>query len=122
VIWVPTFLLPTGVNTLSRAVDTATFMSNMDIGEMFLNFVVHKSMQALCGVDLMDYFGEDTVLWERWTQVAMGLKSYPYQVVQAILVAKEVIWGDRSDPANGFRWDTVWLKLQGSKQYDSRLP
>jgi hypothetical protein len=67
VIWVPRFPLPTAY-TLSRVVDTVTFMSNMDIGEIFMNlFVLHKSMQALCGVDLMDYFGEDTVLGERWT-------------------------------------------------------
>ncbi len=42
----------------------------MDIGEMFLNFVLHESMQALCGVDLTQFFGEKdehgkpVVLWE----------------------------------------------------------
>jgi hypothetical protein len=41
-------------------------------------------------------------IWERWVRTAMGLKSPPYQAVQAILVAKEVILGDRRDPANVF--------------------
>jgi hypothetical protein len=63
VIWVPRFPLPT-VETLLRAVESGTFMSEMDIGEMFLNFVLHESMQALCGVDLTHYFGEGKVLWE----------------------------------------------------------
>jgi hypothetical protein len=48
VIWVPRFLLSM-VDTLLRAVDYGTYMSNMDICEMFLNFVLHESMQALCG-------------------------------------------------------------------------
>jgi hypothetical protein len=34
------------------------FMSGMDIGEKFLNVVLHESMQVLwCGVDLIAYFG-----------------------------------------------------------------
>jgi hypothetical protein len=30
-------------------------MSDMDISEMFLNFILHKSMQVLCGVDLAHF-------------------------------------------------------------------
>jgi hypothetical protein len=62
-IWVPRFPLPT-MNTHLRAVDSNTYMSDMDIGEMFLNFVLHESMQALCGVDLTQYFGEKRTSWE----------------------------------------------------------
>jgi hypothetical protein len=53
-IWVPRFPLPM-VNTHQRGVDSNTWMSDMDIGEMFLNFFLHKSMQALCGVDLEQF-------------------------------------------------------------------
>ena len=126
-IWVPRFPLPT-VNTHLRAVDSSTWMSDMDIGEMFLNFILHESMQALCGVDLTQFFGDKdesgkpTILWERWTRAAMGLKSSPYQAVQAILVAKEMVRGDRRDPKNAYRWDNVRLNLPGSKDYDPRHP
>jgi hypothetical protein len=65
-------------------------MSDMDIGEMFLNFVLHESMQALCGVGLSSFFagmdeeGKAVKLWERWTRAAVRrLKSSPYQAVQA---------------------------------------
>jgi hypothetical protein len=51
----------------------------------------------------------------------MGLKLSPYQAVQAILVAKEVIQGNRSNPTNAFRWDTVRLNLPGSTEYNLRL-
>jgi hypothetical protein len=55
-IWVPQFPFPM-INTHLRAVDGSTFVSNMDIGEMFLNFVLHESMEVfLCGVDLGSFF------------------------------------------------------------------
>jgi hypothetical protein len=71
------------ISTHLQAVEGDTFMSNMDIGEVLLNFVLHESMQALCGGDLTQYFGEKDKankliwLWEKWTWVAMGLKSLP---------------------------------------------
>jgi hypothetical protein len=52
----------------------------------------------------------------------MGLKSSPYQAAQAILVAKEVILGDRSDTTNVFRWDDVRLNLPGYPDYGPALP
>jgi hypothetical protein len=52
----------------------------------------------------------------------MGLKSSPYQAVQAILVGKEIVKGDQKDPNNAFRWDDVRLKLPGSKDYDPKYP
>ena len=128
-IWVPRFPLPT-VATHLRAVEPGTFMGDMDVGEMFLNFVLHESMQALCGVDLTEFFGEagtepnskPKLLWERWVRAAMGLKSSPYQAVQGMLVVKEVILGDRLDPDNVFRWDKIRMNLPGSESYDPSLP
>jgi hypothetical protein len=127
-IWVPRFPLPT-VGTHLRAVESGTFMGDMDVGEMFLNFVLHESMQALCGIDLTEFFGEEAelngkpkLLWERWVRAAMGLKSSPYQAVQGMLVVKEVILGDRLDPENVFRWDKIRMNLPGSETYDPRLP
>ena len=112
-----------------RAVDENTFMGDMDIGEMFLNFILHQSMQALCGVDLTEFFGKSDpesgrkqVLWEKWVRCAMGLKSSPYQAVQAMLVVKEVILGDPRDAENVFRWDKVRMNLPGSTDYDPTLP
>jgi hypothetical protein len=64
-IWVPRFPLPT-VATLLRAMEPGYYMSDFDVGEMFLNFVLHESMQALCGIDLTKYFGNGEVLWEHW--------------------------------------------------------
>jgi hypothetical protein len=104
-------------------------MGDMDIGEIILNFILHESMQALCGVDLTEFFGKkdkstgrNILLWEKWVRAAMGLKSSPYQAVQGILVAKEVILGDRTDSGNVFRWDDVRMNLPGASDYDPALP
>jgi hypothetical protein len=117
------------VNTMLRTVDENSFMGDMDIGEMFLNFILHESMQALCGIDLTEFFGKSdkstgkkTLLWEKRVRAAMGLKSSPYQAVQGILVAKEVILGNRTDSGNVFRWDDVRMNLPGAANYDQALP
>jgi hypothetical protein len=77
---------------------------------MFLNFVLHRKLQVLAGVDLTHYFPKGDTgskVWEVWLRAAMGLQSSPYQAVQAMGVAEEVIRGDRKDPTNVYRWDTV---------------
>jgi hypothetical protein len=96
-IWVPCFLLPT-MNTHLRGVDEETEMADVDVGECFLNFMLHSEMWELAGVDLTHYFGDgEGVVWETWERAAMGINSSPYQAVSAMAVADEVIKGDRQD-------------------------
>jgi hypothetical protein len=94
VLWVPSFPLPM-VETLLRSVHPGTWMANTDLGEMFLNFVLHEPLQELAGVDVTHYQdgSEEGIAsrWERWTQCAMGLKPSPYQTTQAMLIAEDVI-------------------------------
>jgi hypothetical protein len=42
-IWVPRFFLPT-LRTHLRGVEEGTYMADVDIGEMFLNFILHSAM------------------------------------------------------------------------------
>jgi hypothetical protein len=39
-IWVPGFFLPT-IRTHLRAIDKNTYMADVNIGKMFLNFILH---------------------------------------------------------------------------------
>jgi hypothetical protein len=48
-IWVPLFILPT-INTHLRGVDEGTEMADVDVGECFLNFILHSDMQELAGL------------------------------------------------------------------------
>ena len=57
ILWAPWFPLPT-VESLLRNVEPGTWMADNDVGEMFLNFILHESVEALCGVDLTKCFPE----------------------------------------------------------------
>jgi hypothetical protein len=50
-IWVPRFVLPT-LETHLRAVDEGTYMADVDVGDCFLNFMLHPTLRELAGVDL----------------------------------------------------------------------
>ncbi len=64
VLWVPSFPLPT-VDSLLRAVHPDTWMADTNLGEMFLNFVLHETLRKLAGVDVTHYRES----CETWTQV-----------------------------------------------------
>jgi hypothetical protein len=99
-------------------------MADIDIGKMFLNFILHKEVRALAGVDLSHYFPHEKegALWEAWQRAAMGLRSSPFQCIQALGIAEEVIWGDPAAPDKFFQWDTVALNLPGSPNYSPSCP
>jgi hypothetical protein len=105
-------------------------MGDLDVGECFLNVMLHPTMRPYPGVDFTLFFptagskgpNGTSPVWETWLRAAMGLKLSPYQTVQALSFAKEIIRGDRRDPRNIFRWGRVRLNLPGCKEYDPSLP
>jgi hypothetical protein len=125
VLWVPSFPLPT-VDTLLRSVHPDTWMADTDLGEMFLNFVLHESLRELAGVDVTHYQEKADqkagLCWERWSRCAMGLKPSPYQTTQAMLFAEDIIRGDPDADDNVFKWDHVQMNLPGDPKYDPSLP
>jgi hypothetical protein len=99
-------------------------MCDLGVGEMFLNFILHKDIRPLTGVDLTLYTPETIgkTLWECWQRAAMGLRLSPYQSCQAMGFSEEVIRGDHKELTNIFRWDSVRLNLPGDAAYDSSKP
>ena len=122
-MWVPRFALPT-IDTHLRSIEEGTFLADVDVGECFLNFPLHQSLQALAGVDLSAYFpnSDGTRLWECWQRALMGVKSSPYQAVQGMSVAEEVIRGKPEQDTNIFRWNAVRLNCPGDPNYDPSKP
>ena len=132
-VWVPSFFMPT-VQSHLRAVEEGTNMCDVDVGEMFLNFMVHPSVRKYLGVDLTPYqLNYDKLssskvvdslgkVWVSWNRIAMGLKWSPYQAVKCMHLAEELIRGDRADPNNVFRWDRVRMNLPGPLGYNPSLP
>jgi hypothetical protein len=100
---VPRFSLPT-IHTHLRAVEEGTYMADLDVGEMFLNFILHSPTQPWAGVDLTHFINvkDGKSRWERWCRSLMGCKSSPYQAVQGMSVADELIRGDPRDLNNPF--------------------
>jgi hypothetical protein len=51
-------------------------MVGVDIGEMFLNFIMQESVCKYCSIDLTHIFPEEIfpgqVLWKHWGHCGMG--------------------------------------------------
>jgi hypothetical protein len=127
-LWAPWFAHPT-VESHLRSVGPSTHMGDIDIGDMFHNFVLHEQVQRVAGIDLTPFFLEELitrrdvrVLWERWVRCAMGLKCSPYNTIQGALIMDEFIRGNPKDPKNVLRWDYVRLNLPGSQDIQAHLP
>ena len=64
-LWAPWF------HSLLQRMEPGTWMADNNVREMFLYFILHVSVQALCGVDLTKCFPEGIpegiqALWERY--------------------------------------------------------
>jgi hypothetical protein len=122
-LWCPWFALAT-INTMLRALEPGTFMGDLDVGEMFLNFMLETRCSYLAGVDLSKYIqelGGNPRHWARWGRCGMGVRPSPYQTTQAIRWAKEMMMGDPLDETNVFQWSSVRLNLPGIPDYDPRV-
>jgi hypothetical protein len=92
-LWVPRFVLTT-LNAHLRAVEEGTFMGDLDVGECFLNFMLHPDLRPYAGVDFTLFFPtvntgvakdkdgktcrvQSVCVWETWLRAAMGLKPSP---------------------------------------------
>jgi len=94
---------------------------------MFLNFWLDPRIHAYAGVDISGFCTEEErdgrkVVWERWEWLLMGFWPSPYMTIQQLLWGEEIVWGDRSEPRNIFRWDRIQLNLPGSPDFDPILP
>ena len=130
-LWSPHFGLPTMRHSL-RSLLPGYFQCDMDVGEMFLNFWLHRFLRPYVGVDVTHVraVGRNSPEWERdrrrnwehWSRNCMGLRDSPYRSLQLMTKAKYAAYGNRRCPKNPFRWEKVILNLPGAKDYDPTLP
>jgi len=127
-VWIPSFWLPT-INTLVRCLDKDSWMTDRDMGDMFLNFQLHESVVPFTGVDLSRLYESPDDVGPRlavWDRNLMGFSLSPYNSVKMALIAEEICKGDRRQTStdcggrerNPFQWETVKLNLPGYKGYD----
>jgi hypothetical protein len=83
-LWAQHFWLPTP-STAARTLGYGYFMVDIDLGEMFLNFPLHKMLQKFSVVDFSQYSsslrepltGPCKKDWVHWTRCWMGLLILP---------------------------------------------
>ena len=130
-VWVPTFWLPI-IDTLVRALDKDSWMTDWDVGDMFLNFQLHHSVVPFTGVDLSslnDGSEEPGPRWAVWDRNLMGFAASLYNSIKMALVAEEICKGDCHDEQvgldgkelNPFQWKRIRLNLPETKDYDPCL-
>ena len=110
-------MLPSMGNLLMMVV-TETHMVDIDVGEMFYNFLLSSVLAKYCRVDLGSYLGhkkdrKGKPIYILWVCLMMGLVLSPYTAIQGLLWASDVVRVDRSDPDNPSRWEKIVLNLPG---------
>ena len=116
-VWVPSFWLPT-IDSLVRALDKDLWMTDRDVGDMFLNYQLHRTVVPYMGVDLSSlYKDKDEVgpCWAVWDRNLMEFAASPYNSIKMALVAEEVCRGDRHEQGlgedgkelNPFQWASI---------------
>jgi hypothetical protein len=113
--------------TALRSLDYGYYSVDMDLGEMFLNFPLHSTMQAYAGIDLTPFkeslgIPKENSGWFRWTRNWMGARASPYSSVRFFYLAEEFCRGNHTDIDNPLRWDVIVLNLPGSPEYDPTKP
>jgi hypothetical protein len=124
--WAPNFWLPT-TKTAIRLLDFNYNSVDLDLGEMFLNFPLHRNLQVYSGVDITPYKRDLHIhtggpYWLHWTRTWMGARPSPYNAVSFYYIAEEFIRGNQSDKSNPFCWDKIILNLPGSDTYNPTRP
>ncbi len=121
-LWAPSFWMPNIGNVLDCATSSSWF-SDVDAGEMFLNYLLDAELRPYAGVDMSWLFpGKTGIVWERWTRMAMGMRPSPFVTVRLFAWAMEIIKGDRMDPTNPFHWTQVVVNCPGTPEYNPSLP
>ena len=101
--------------------DSDSWMGDLDLGDMFLNFPLDVNLRPYCGINLSPAI-EEAKSWERWSCCMMGLKPSPYFTIKAFHFAFEVVMGDKTDPEDIFHSSIVIFNLPGQHNYDSIKP
>jgi len=106
--------------------EAGTYGSNADVEEQFHNFLLHKSEQAYCGVELPRDLVEELKLektfegaplevqrFMRFGRLVFGWQSSPYFALRMHARGIELVKRDPKDPTSAFCYERVELNLLG---------
>jgi hypothetical protein len=78
-IWVPAFWLPT-IDLHVWVVDKGSWMTDRDVGDMFLNYQLHEDIHPFTAMDLSCFYEdpeEAGARWAVWDRNLMGFAALP---------------------------------------------
>jgi hypothetical protein len=101
-----------------RALNKDSWMTDRDVGDMFLNFQLHESVVPYTRVDLLSLYEageEDGPWWAMWDRNLMGFAASPHNSIKILLIVGEICKGDRHEEGVGidgkelnlFQWHPV---------------
>ncbi len=120
-VWAPNFFLCSVDSALMWA-NAETWYSDRDLGEMFLNYFLDEALRAYSGVDVTQVKAGAKAFWLAWGRTFMGFKPSPYIAAKLFGWTIDIIYGNRDDLENPFKWDSVLVNLPGQSDYDPTQP
>ena len=120
-VFAPNFFMPS-IDSMLMTVDVNSWFGDNDLGEMFLNYCLHSTLQRYSGVDLTSVLDSRRTTWKMWNRMFMGFCASPYIAVKLFGWCIDMIMGDRWDVKNPFRWDRAISNLPGSSAYEPWRP
>eukprot|EP00956_Cyclotella_meneghiniana_P036907 scaffold132204_cov35-Cyclotella_meneghiniana.AAC.1 len=97
--------------------------SDMDVGEMFLNYMLHYSERHFFGARIVTGEGETEVCRTmRFQRLLFGGRPCPFLAVQGHARAIELIPGDIADTKNALGWTRVITNWPFDFGYDPSMP
>jgi len=125
-VWVPNFYMPS-IDSLLMYCSPATWYSDMDLGEMFLNYFMDPKIRPFCGVDVSHFVESSSEVgskrqWLQWNRIFMGFRSSPYYAVRTFSYCVDMIRGNHLDSSNPYSYSGIRMNLPGSANYCPSLP
>jgi len=125
-VWVPNFYMPS-IDSLLLYCSPKTWFSDMDLGEMFLNYFMDPKIRPFCGVDVSHFVDKESnekslSRWLQWNRIFMGFRSSPYYAVRTFSYCVDLVRGNWTDATNPYSYSRIRLNLPGSKEYSPSLP
>jgi hypothetical protein len=127
-VYVPSFALPT-CDTLIKRVEAGDYMADMDVGEMFHNFMMHPTERMYHGLDIdnpillndPDLKGLVSAMM-RFCRLDFGWRCAPYFACRMMMRAVELAKKHPENQKSAFAWSSVKLNLPGTDGYNPTKP
>jgi hypothetical protein len=127
-VYVPSFALPT-CDTLIKQVEADDYMANIDVGEMFHNFMMHPTKRMYHGLNIDEPIllndpelkGLVSVMMQ-FCRLDFGWTCAPYFACRMMMRAVELAKKHPENQKSAFAWSSVGLNLPGTDGYNPTKP